>query len=106
MLKFASFVVLVLCCALAAWVLGSLGPMYLHTISVDSEGWGSKFFFLLASPVIVGSAVLLAASVVLYRRKGSRLDVISSCVAGMTLAAMILAWILVEPLRQWIIFGK
>ena len=105
MLKAVSIVVLCLCCFSAASVLYFV-PMFVHTITVDSEGWGSMFFGLLAGPIIVASILLLAVSVVLYRKASRRLDLISIYVSAVTLAAAILAWILVEPLRQWIIFGK
>ena len=106
MLKTVSIVIFCLCCLAAASTL-FISPMYLRTITVDSEGWGSMFFGLLATPVIVVSALLLVVSAVLYR-KGffRRLDLISIYVSGITLGLAILAWVLIEPLRQWIIFGK
>ena len=105
MLKAVSLVVFCLCCLSAASVL-YFSPMFVHTITLDSEGWGSKFFAFLALPVIVPSTGLLAVSAVLYRKRSRRLDLISVYISGITLGVAILAWILVEPLRQWIIFGK
>ena len=43
MLKAVSLVVFCLCCLSAASVL-YFSPMFVHTITLDSEGWGSKFF--------------------------------------------------------------
>ena len=76
MLKAVSLVVFCLCCFSAARSL-YFSPMFVHTITVDSEGWGSKFFGFLALPVIVPSTVLLAVSAVLYRKGSRRLDLIS-----------------------------
>lgn len=105
MLKAVSIVVSCLCC-LSAVVALYTGKMFVHTITVDSEGWGSMFFGLLAGPIIVVSIVLLTASAVLYRKYSRRLDLISIYVSGITLGLAILAWVLVEPLRQWMIFGR
>ena len=105
MLKIISIVVFCLCCLAATSILVST-PMFVHTITLDSEGWGSMFFGLLAGPIIVASTLLLIVGAVLYRRGSRRLDLISIYVSGITLGLAILAWILVEPLREWIIFSK
>jgi hypothetical protein len=105
MVKAFSIVVFCLCCLTTAVTLYT-GKMFVHMITVDSEGWGSKFFGLLAGPIIIVSILLLAASIVLYRIAARRLDLVSIYASIATLALAILAWILVEPLRQWIIFRK
>jgi len=105
MRRILSIVIFCLCCLLAAGVL-CFSPSFIYTIRVDSEGWGSKFFGLFAVPVIAGSVPLLIASVVLYCKGSRRLDLASTVISGVTLGVVILAWVLVEPLRQWIIFGR
>ena len=65
MLKAVSIAVSCLCCLSAVAALYA-GKAFVHTITVDSEGWGSMFFGMVAGPIIVVSIVLLAVSVVLY----------------------------------------
>jgi hypothetical protein len=56
--------------------------------------------------LIVATIVLLTMSAVLYRKHVRKLDLISDYVSRITLGIAALAWVLIEPLRQWIIFGR
>ena len=101
------FSIAILClCGLSALLILLLIPMFVHIVSVDSEGWGSMMFGIGAVPLIVGNSVLLIAGVILYRKSSAKLDLSSVCVSGIILAVVVLAWLLVEPLRQSIIFGR
>jgi hypothetical protein len=105
MAKAISIVVLSLCILAAASVV-VMTPTFVRITSNDSEGWGSYFFGLGAVPLIAVNGLLLAIGAILSRKNSRQLNLISVCVSGITLAVVVLAWILVEPLRQWIIFGR
>jgi hypothetical protein len=62
----------------------------------------------LFAPVLAGGTFLFCVipSAVLQHKSSRKLDLISLCTSGITLAIVLLAWALIEPLRQWIIFGK
>jgi hypothetical protein len=93
---------------LSALITLLLIPGLVHAVRVDSEGWGSMIFRMLVAPMLGGATLLLAVlpSVIIYRRSSHRLDLASLVISSITLGLIILAWFMVEPLRQSIIFGK
>ena len=65
-------------------------------------------FIILIAPVIAGYTLLFCVipSVILYRRGKHFIDRLSVYLSSSTLGIVVIAWVVFEPLRRWIIFGR
>jgi hypothetical protein len=103
--KTISIVMFSLCCLVVLAILACT-PGFIHAVTKDSEGWGSMFFRFFAGFAAVGNAVLLAVCLLLYWKSARKLDLMSVGVSAATLIVFLLVLTLMEPLRQWLIFGR
>ena len=103
---FSILVCFLSCAAAGAFFLVAL-LMLPYGITKESEGWTSMIFRFALAPAIAGGALLAGVipSAILYARGRQRIDLISLCISGATLALVAATWLLIEPLRQSIIFG-
>ena len=76
-------------------------------ICEDSEGWAVFAFGVIYGPALAACTLLLGIvpAAILYAKGRNRRDVTSLCISGLTLALIVAAWFLLDPLRRWIIFG-
>lgn len=104
---FSILVCFLSCVAAAAFVLFA-SLMLPYGITKESEGWTSMIFRFAVAPVIGGGALLAGVipSGILYARGRQRIDLVSLCISGATLALVVTTWLVIEPLRQSIIFGN
>jgi hypothetical protein len=95
---------------LGAATLAYMAITRLHfAICEDGEGWTVFGFCVIYGPVLAACMLLLGVvpAAILYRKGRNRRDLISLCISGITLALIVAAWFLLDPLRRWIIFkGK
>jgi hypothetical protein len=103
--KTLSIAMFSLCCLVVVAILACI-PGFIHAVTVDSEGWGSMLFRFFAGFAAVGNAVVLAVCLILYWKSAHRLDLLSVGVSAATLLVFLLVLTLMEPLRQWLIFGQ
>ena len=102
-----------ICVCFASCLAGAVFAIFAATqlpygITQESEGWTSMFFRVAVAPILGVCALVLGVipSAVLYARGRRRLDLISLCVSGTTLGLVVVTWLVIEPLRQSIIFGQ
>ncbi len=83
-------------------------PMLIHSLTVESEGWGSMLFRSVA-PVAAGYTLLFCVipSALLCRsRWSSHLSRVTLYLSLGLLVIILLAWAGFEPLRRQLIFGR
>ena len=106
MTRLASVAIFVLSCIVAA-LLGYLAIFQLpNAIANDSEGWNSLAFRIAIAPVFCAVLLFFAVipSAILYRKKKQSLDRKSLWFSSIMLGLVLIAWLVFEPLRQFIIF--
>ncbi len=107
--KATSIGVLILACFAALLFLWLAVCDLPYAITRDSEGWGVMLYKIWYGPLLAAGilffAVLPSAFLFLMGGRQTR-DRISLMVSMTTLGLIVLTWILSEPLRQLIIFGR
>ena len=79
-----------------------------NAITKDNVGLGAMFFKCWTGPLLAGETLVFAVvpSILLVWTGGQqRRDRVSLCISASTLGLILLAWLLVEPLRQAVILG-
>lgn len=72
-------------------------------------GWGSMIFKIMIGPALAGGTLLFAVvpSAVLFWKFGRHTrDRMSLWISTVTLGAIVLTWVFIEPLRHAVIFGR
>lgn len=103
-----SYVIFFVSCVAAGIFIYTAVAEFPYWISRDSEGWGSYFYKRLFAPVLAGGTFLLGVfpSAMIYGFQGrKRIDLISLYISGLTFGMIIISWIIIEPVRQMIMFG-
>ena len=96
------------CLSLAAFVFVAVSYLP-YAITKDSEGWGSMIFRCWLGPLLGGGILLFAVapSAILFWKGGrQKRDRISLAISGVAFGLVALTWVLIEPLRHAIIFGR
>jgi hypothetical protein len=109
MRKILSITVLGLACLSAAAFVFVAVTQLPYTVTKDSEGWGVLIFWCQTGPLLAGATLLFAVapSALLFLKGGrTRRDKISLIIALLTLGAIVLTGLLIDPLRHLIIFEE
>jgi len=103
----SSFVFLLCCVAAGSFIFVAITQLP-YAITKDSEGWGSMIFMFYVAPLIGGGSLLFGVipSGLLYWRGRKGLDRISLYISSITLGLVVLTWVLIEPVRHWMIFER
>ena len=103
-----SIAVFVASCLVTAYFLFVAVTAIPYAVTQDSEGWGTMVFKCFYGPIIAGVALLFGVipSAILFTKGHGRLDRVSLWMSTTTLSLVIVVWALIEPMRNWIIFGK
>jgi hypothetical protein len=77
-----------------------------YAVTQDSEGWGSMIYRYRTAPLIAATTLLLAvvSSALLRSKEKAQLDRISLLTASITFGLVVVSWLIIEPLRNWVIF--
>lgn len=79
-----------------------------YSITQESEGYGSAVFRFIIAPITVVTLVGLALipSVKMFRRGRRGIDLAGVILSSLLLVLVVIAWIIIEPIRNHLIFHR